>query len=90
MVAPEDNLQGYAESPAVTHAKDLKGKPLLTHGTSDGNARISNSMQLAYAFEKAYIPFDLMVYPRQMHHIDDQDLRVHLFRSITDYVLQNL
>jgi dipeptidyl-peptidase-4 len=90
MGKPQDNPQGYTASSAVTHAKDLKGKLLLIHGTSDDNVHMSNSIQLAYAFEKAHIPFDLMLYPRQMHHIDDQDLRMHLFHSITDYVLQNL
>jgi dipeptidyl-peptidase-4 len=90
MGTPQDNPQGYAASSAITHAKGLKGKLLLIHGTSDDNVHISNSMQLVYAFQKAHTPFDLMIYPRQMHHIDDQDLRVHLFHSITDYVLQNL
>jgi dipeptidyl-peptidase-4 len=90
MGTPQENPEGYAASSAIAHARDLKGKLLLIHGTSDDNVHISNSMQLTYAFEKAHIPFDLMVYPRQMHHIDDQDLRVHLFHSITDYVLQNL
>jgi len=47
-------------------------------------------MQLAYAFEKAHMPFDLMIYPHQMHHIDDQDLRLQLFHSITNCLLQNL
>ncbi len=90
MGTPQNNPEGYAASSAMAHAKDLKGKLLLVHGTSDDNVHISNSMQLTYAFEKAHIPFDLMIYPRQMHHIDDQDLRVHLFHSITSYVLENL
>jgi dipeptidyl-peptidase-4 len=90
MGKPQDNPGGYAASSALTHAKDLKGRLLLIHGTSDDNVHMSNSMQLAHAFEKAHISFDLMIYPRQMHHIDDQDLRAHLFLSITDYVLQNL
>jgi dipeptidyl-peptidase-4 len=90
MGKPQDNLERYTISSAITHAKDLKGKLLLIHGTSDDNVHMSNSMQLAYAFEKAHIPFDLMIYPRQMHHIDDQDLRLHLFHSMTSYVLENL
>jgi dipeptidyl-peptidase-4 len=90
MEKPQDNPQGYTASSAVTHAKDLKGKLLLIHGTSDDNVHMSNSIQLAYAFEKAHIPFCMMLYPRQMHHVDDQDLRAHLFQSMTDYVLQNL
>jgi dipeptidyl-peptidase-4 len=90
MGKPQDNTEGYIASSAITHAKDLKGKLLLIHGTSDDNVHLSNSMQLVYAFQIAHVPFDLMVYPRELHHIDDHDARLHLFSSMSKYVLQNL
>ena len=90
MGKPQDNTEGYIASSAITHAKDLKGRLLLIHGTSDDNVHLSNSMQLVYAFQIAHVPFDMMVYPRELHHIDDHDARLHLFSSMSKYVLQNL
>jgi dipeptidyl-peptidase-4 len=90
MGKPQDNTEGYIASSAITHAKDLKGKLLLIHGTSDDNVHLSNSMQLVYAFQIAHVTFDVMVYPRELHHIDDHDARLHLFSSMSKYVLQNL
>lgn len=90
MGRPQDNPEAYAASSAVTHATKLEGKFLLIHGTADDNVHMSNSMQFAYALQSAHVPFDLMIYPRQKHHIDEQDLRVHLFSLMTGYVLSNL
>ncbi len=90
MGRPQDNPEGYTKSSAMSYAKDLKGKLLLIHGTSDDNVHMSNSMQLIYAFENARVPFDMMVYPRELHHIDDKEARSHLFDLISNYVVQNL
>jgi len=90
MGRPQDNPQGYITSSAVTNAKNLKGKLLLIHGSSDDNVHLSNTIQLAYSLQKARIPFDLMIYPSELHHIDDPDARIHLFNLITSYVLGNL
>lgn len=90
MDTPQDNPEGYKESSTATHAKNLKRKLLLVHGTSDDNVHLANTMQLAYALQNARKPFDLMIYPRKMHHIGGQDTRVHLFNLITDYIVRNL
>ena len=90
MDTPKENPEGYRESAAVTHAKNLKGKLLLVQGTSDDNVHMANTMQLAYALQNAHRPFDLMIYPRKMHHIGGQDTRVHLFNLMTDYIVRNL
>ena len=90
MGKPQDNPVGYAATSAITHAKDLKGRLLLIHGTSDDNVHLSNSMQLVYAFQNAHVPFDLMLYPRELHHVDDHDARLHLFSSMSKHILQNL
>jgi dipeptidyl-peptidase-4 len=90
MGKPQGDLEGYTASSAITHAKNMRGRLLLVHETSDDNVHFSNSMQLAYAFQNAHIRFDLMVYPRELHHIDIHDARPRLFGSMSKYVLQNL
>jgi dipeptidyl-peptidase-4 len=90
MGKPQDNPEGYTASSAIAHAKGLKGRLLLIHGTSDDNVHLSNSMQLVYAFQNFHVPFELMLYPRELHHIDDHDARLHLFSSMSKHVLQNL
>ncbi|MDZ7261940.1 MAG: prolyl oligopeptidase family serine peptidase, partial [candidate division KSB1 bacterium] len=88
MDQPGDNSEGYEESSTLIHAEKLKGKLLLVHGDADDNVHLSNTLQLAQALQQADRPFDLMVYPRKMHGI--RGAQVHLFKMLTDYILQNL
>ncbi len=90
MDQPKDNEAGYQESSALFHAKKLKGKLLLIHGSSDDNVHLANTLQLAEAFQNARIPFDLMIYPRKTHGIGGRDTRVHLYEKVTQYLLENL
>jgi dipeptidyl-peptidase-4 len=90
MGTPEDNPQGYETSSALNYVDNLRGKLLVIHGSADDNVHLANAMQLSYAFQNARIPFDLMVYPRKLHHIDGVDTRMHLFSLMTAYVEENL
>jgi len=90
MDQPKDNEAGYQESSALFHAKKLKGKLLIIHGSADDNVHLANTLQLAEAFQNARIPFDLMIYPRKTHGIGGTDTRVHLYEKITQYILENL
>jgi len=90
MGRPSDNEEGYAASSTLNLIENLKGKLLIVHGTSDNNVHMSNTMQLIYAFENSRKPFDLMLYPRKLHHMDGQDTKVHLFNLMTSYIKNNL
>lgn len=90
MDQPEDNEDNYNQASAANFAGKLKGKLLILHGSSDDNVHFANTMQLARALEKHRKLFDLMVYPRKRHSIHGTDERVHLYKEITGYILENL
>lgn len=90
MDQPEDNPTGYDESNPMSYIDAYRGGLLLIHGDADDNVHLSNTMQMAYALQNARKPFQMMIYPRKLHGILGRDTRVHLFNTITDFLLKNL
>ena len=90
MRMPQKNQDGYDATSVVEAAKDLHGELLLIHGTMDDNVHLQNSIQLAYELQKAGKEFEMMVYPKSRHGIRDRDLRFHLQRLMTDFILRKL
>ena len=64
---PKENPEGYKQSSLLTHAGNLKGKLLLTHGTIDENVHIQNTFQFVSELQDKGKQFDLMVYPSSRH-----------------------
>ncbi|MDR1595091.1 MAG: DPP IV N-terminal domain-containing protein [Prevotellaceae bacterium] len=64
---PDENPEGYKQSSALTHAGNLKGKLLLTHGLIDENVHVQNTFQLVSEFEDKNKFFDLVIYPSNRH-----------------------
>ena len=73
-VAAEDGTLGY----------------VYLNGTLDENVHVSNTLQLAHALQRAGKPFRLMLYPKSRHGVTQKDQRTHLWRMITDFVLEKL
>jgi dipeptidyl-peptidase-4 len=68
----------------------LQGRLLLIHGSIDDNVHMSNTLQLAYALQKAGKHFDLMIYPKNRHAVTDIEQSRHLMQLMLDYVVENL
>lgn len=68
---PDDNIEGYKSSAVINKAalyRSDKGSLLyLTHGTSDDNVHLQNTIQLIDALQKEGKEFKLMLYPGAMH-----------------------
>jgi len=90
MGLPKDNANGYDDNSPVNHVKKLKGKLLLIHGTADDNVHFQNSIMLANALINANKQFDMQFYPNKNHSIRGGYTRYHLFKKMTDYILENL
>lgn len=90
MDLPQANESGYKSSSAVEAAANLQGRLLLLHGERDDNVHISNTLQLAYALQKAGKPFEMMVYPKNRHGIVDPAQRYHMYQHMTDFLNRNL
>lgn len=90
MDLPQDNEEGYNSSSSVEAAKNLHGHLLIIHGERDDNVHMSNSLQLAYALQKAGKQFELMIYPKNRHGIVDPAQRYHLYQMMTDFFKKHL
>lgn len=84
----EDN---YKESSAITHAKNLKGKLLLIHGTGDDNVHYQGAERLQNELIKHNRQFDFMAYPNRRHGIvEGSGTSLHLHTMQTNYFIEHL
>ena len=90
MRTPKENAKGYDENAPEKMAASLKGKFLLVHGTADDNVHFQNSIMLTTAMIKAGVSYDSEYYPDKAHGISGGATRYHLYRRMTDFVLNNL
>ncbi|MFN5392547.1 MAG: DPP IV N-terminal domain-containing protein [Planctomycetota bacterium] len=90
MSTPQLNPEGYRSSSVVEAAGNLHGQLMLIHGEIDDNVHMTNTLQLAYALQKAGKQFELMVYPKSRHGITDPQQVHHQFQMMTDFWIRNL
>ncbi|MEJ7760376.1 MAG: S9 family peptidase [Gemmatimonadaceae bacterium] len=90
MWTPQDNGAGYTASAPLTHVNGLTAKFLLVHGLGDDNVHPQNSVQLMQKLQLARKPFSLMLYPNKTHSISGAGGTLHLYDTLTRFVLENL
>ncbi|RYE24297.1 MAG: S9 family peptidase [Sphingobacteriales bacterium] len=90
MRTPATNGEGYENNAPEKMAGQLTGKFLLIHGTADDNVHLQNTMMLTDALIKANKDFDSEYYPNKAHGISGGNTRYHLYKRMTDFILQNL
>ena len=71
MDRPQDNPEGYANTVMSDKIAKYKGDKTnflkITHGTSDDNVHMQNTMHLINAMQDAGKQFELMMYPGEFH-----------------------
>jgi len=87
---PQLNPSGYDQNSPINFANQLQGKMLLVHGTGDDNVHVQNSMEMINALVASNKQFDLFFYPNRNHGIYGGYTRYHLYKKMTDFVLENL
>ena len=90
MQTPQENASGYDENSPINHVEKLKGHYLLVHGSADDNVHVQNTMEMISALVKANKQFDLFIYPDKNHGIYGGNTRYHLYKKMTDFILDNL
>jgi dipeptidyl-peptidase-4 len=90
MWLPSVNAKGYREGSPQTYASGVKARMLLVHGTGDDNVHPQNTTQYANKLEAAGKPFYMLLYPNRTHSISGGNTSVHLFNSLTRFLLENL
>ncbi len=87
---PKENKEGYIKNSPIALAPSLWGKLLLIHGTGDDNVHIQNSMLFSNALIAAGKQFQTFYYPDRNHGIYGGNTRHHLYKMMTDFILNNL
>ena len=87
MDTPLENQKGFDTSSTLNYVKDLKGKLLLIHGTSDDVVVMQNNFALIKKFVEAGKQIDFFPYPMHKHNVQGKD-RVHLMQKVLDYVIE--
>ena len=90
MQTPQENASGYDENSPINHVDKLKGNYLLVHGSADDNVHVQNTMEMISALVKENKQFDLLIYPDKNHGIYGGNTRYHLYKKMTDFILDNL
>lgn len=76
--------------PLVQFAQNLRGKLLLSHGTSNDNMHFQNPIAFATALIKTNQAFQTPYYLNRNHGIAGGNTRQHLYRQMTEFVKANL
>lgn len=90
MRTTEENPTGYRENSPVYFADRLKGNYLLIHGMGDDNVHFQHSVEMAGALIAANKQFETYYYPNRNHGIYGGNTRLHLYRKMTDFLVNHL
>lgn len=82
-----DGKSNYDDQANQTHAKNLKGKLLLAHGTMDGNVPPYNTLLVVDALIAANKDFDLIMFPNRGHGFAGEP---YMVRRRWDYFVRHL
>jgi dipeptidyl-peptidase-4 len=88
MDTPQTNKEGYDNSLVTKYIKDLKGKLMLIHGTSDDVVVWQHSLDFVEKSVTNGVQMDYFVYPSHAHNVRGKD-RAHLMRKVLDYLMEN-
>jgi dipeptidyl-peptidase-4 len=82
-----DGTSNYDDQANQAHAKNLKGKLLLAHGTLDGNVPPYNTLLVVDALIKANKDFDLIMFPNRAHGFGSEP---YMVRRRWDFFVRHL
>ncbi|CAM3426937.1 DPP IV N-terminal domain-containing protein [Flavobacterium longum] len=88
MDTPAENQKGFDENSTLGYVKNLKGKLLLIHGTSDDVVVMQHNLALIKNFVEAGKQVDFFAYPMHKHNVLGKD-RVHLMQKVLGYIMEN-
>jgi dipeptidyl-peptidase-4 len=86
MLLPKNNEEGYKKASPRFAAKDLSGRLLLVHGTTDDNVHLQNTYQFAYDLQDAGKQFEMMLYPRARHGVVKRTSVYHLQSLMWNFI----
>lgn len=88
MDTPKTNPEGYKAANVMNYVKELQGKLLLIHGTSDDVVVWQNSIEFLEKCIDENVQVDYFVYPNHHHNVRGKN-RVHLMTKVLTYLMEN-
>jgi dipeptidyl-peptidase-4 len=87
LVKKADGTSNYDDQANQMHAKNLKGKLLLAHGTMDTNVPVYSTLLVVDELIKANKDFDLIMFPNRGHGFGGEP---YMVRRRWDYFVKHL
>ncbi len=89
MDTPAENPEGYKNGAVLTYVDRYKGGLRITHGTTDDNVHMQNSLQVIDWLTSHNKPFEVMIYPGSRHGLQPMQ-RAHAARESHEFWVRNL
>ena len=89
MRTPQENPEGYADSP-INRSDKLYGDLLMCHGLADDNVHPQNLFEYTDALVNADKDFKEIVYTNRNHSITGGNTRNHLLRQVAQWFITHL
>lgn len=90
MGLPSENGEGYDAHSPISHTDKIRGDLLLVHGSADDNVHFQNSMEYVRRLVNSDVDFEFMAYPDKNHGIYGGNTRLHLYRKMSNFLLENI
>lgn len=87
---PRADTGPYLKTDPINHVSAISDPLLLIHGMSDDNVALEHSTSLMAKLQESKIPFDVMLYPGMTHRITGEGPQVHLWRTIEEFLDENV
>lgn len=90
MRTPQENGKNYDDNSPMNHVEKINGNYLLIHGTADDNVHFQNAVEMVDMMIKKGVDFDSEFYPNKNHGIGGSKVRLHLYKRMTNFLLEKL
>jgi dipeptidyl-peptidase 4 len=87
---PQDHPEAYEDGNVLNYTDAMADPLLLIHGMADDNVLFTHSTKLMHALQQRSFPFELMTYPGEKHAIAGDGPRLHVYRTIADFLDRHL
>lgn len=90
MRTPQQNPDGYDHNSPLNFAPDFKGNFLICHGMADDNVHVQNTFEFTERLVQANKQFEMQLYTNRNHGIRGGNTTYHLYKKMTDFILEKL
>ncbi|MGB0346153.1 MAG: alpha/beta hydrolase family protein, partial [Balneolaceae bacterium] len=85
-----NSISGVNNLNQFNMAEKITGEYLLIHGTGDDNVHYQNAVEMVQALIDNDVQFETMYYPNLAHGISGGNARRHLWRLMSNFIMEKL